>query len=198
LLQRQLGGRLGSPSEEYLGHTVQGAMRMKTLLQDLRTYMQISATEQESPEDVDAGEVFDKALANFEIAIKEGNVSVTRTALPRVRIYEFQLAQVFQNLIANAIRYHRELPPRIHIAAERQGAAWQFSVQDNGIGIEPQYKERIFGMFQRLHTAAEYPGTGMGLAICKRIIERAGGRIWVESEFGKGSTFFFTVPLRET
>lgn len=111
-------------------------------------------------------------------------------------MHEFQLQQVFQNLIANSIRYRSSDAPRIHIAAERHGMEWLFSVQDNGIGIDPKYKEQIFGIFKRLHSAAEYPGTGMGLAICERLIQRAGGRIWMESELGRGATFFFTVPVR--
>ena len=109
-------------------------------------------------------------------------------------MYEFQLEQVFQNLIGNAIAYRGDEPPRIQVAAVRQGNEWLFSVQDNGIGIEPQFQEQIFGIFKRLHSTAEYSGTGMGLAICQRAIERAGGRIWVESAPGKGSTFYFTVP----
>jgi light-regulated signal transduction histidine kinase (bacteriophytochrome) len=118
--------------------------------------------------------------------------------LPSVRLHEFQLQQLFQNLIGNAIRYRTNAPPRIHVTSKRQGKEWLFSVQDNGIGIDPQYKEQVFGIFKRLHSTAEYPGTGMGLAICQRIVERAGGRIWVESQPGQGSTFFFTIPCRET
>jgi light-regulated signal transduction histidine kinase (bacteriophytochrome) len=109
-------------------------------------------------------------------------------------MHEFQLQQVFQNLIVNAIRYRNNFPPRITIAAVLQNDNWLFSVQDNGTGIEPQFKEQIFGVFKRLHSGADYPGTGMGLAICQRIIERAGGRIWVDSEPGQGSTFYFTIP----
>lgn len=139
----------------------------------------------------------DKALGNLEGPIKDSGASVTRTALPRVRIHEFQLEQVFQNLIGNAIRYRREDPPIIRVAAVRDGPDWRFSVQDNGIGIAPRYKEQVFELFKRLHSVAEYPGTGMGLAISQRIIERAGGRIWVDSEPGRGSTFCFTIPFRE-
>jgi len=114
--------------------------------------------------------------------------------LHEVRVYEFQLEQIFQNLIANGLRYRGENPPRIDIAAERQGGEWIISVKDNGIGIEREYQQQIFGIFKRLHSASKYPGTGMGLAICQRIMDRAGGRIWVESESGSGSTFFLAFP----
>ena len=196
LLQEQFGNKLGSTGEEYLGYTVKGAMRIGSLLRDLRTYMQVSMAEEEPKEDVDAGAILEKALANLEIAVNDSGASISHTALPRVGMHEFQLAQVFQNLIGNAIRYRKDLPPRVHIAAERQGDAWLFSVKDNGIGIEPQYKDQVFGMFKRLHSTTD-SGTGMGLAICQRILERAGGRIWVESEFGSGSTFYFTIPVKK-
>jgi light-regulated signal transduction histidine kinase (bacteriophytochrome) len=119
---------------------------------------------------------------------------VTHSDLPSVRLHAFQLEQLFQNLIGNAIRYRSDAAPRIHITGERSGSHCLFSVKDNGIGIPPEFKEQIFGIFKRLHTTAEYPGTGMGLAICQRIVERAGGRIWVESEPNRGATFFFTIP----
>jgi light-regulated signal transduction histidine kinase (bacteriophytochrome) len=173
-------------------------MRLENLLRDLRTFMQLSIEGGEATKDIDAGAVLEKALANLDVAIRESGAEIHFTPLPVVRMYEFQLEQLFQNLVANAIRYRRELPPRISIAAERQGEEWLFSVRDNGIGIAEQFKEQIFGVFKRLHGAAEYPGTGMGLAICHRIIERAGGRIWVESEPGTGSTFYFTVPCVRT
>jgi PAS domain S-box-containing protein len=196
LLQRKFGGKLGPTGDQYIRHTVQGAMRMETLLRDLRTYTQVSSEEREPKEDVDAREVLKKALANLEVVIKESDASIESTDLPRVRMYEFQLQQVFQNLIGNAIRYRSGEPPRINVAAQQRGAEWLISVQDNGIGIAPEFKEQIFGIFKRLHNTTDYPGTGMGLAICQRIIERAGGRIWVESQLGGGSTFFFTVPVR--
>jgi hypothetical protein len=198
MLQRKFGGKLGPSGDEYIAYTIQGALRMEQLLRDLRTYTQASTMEHEPAEDIDAGTVLDRALQNLEAAIKDSGASITRTALPSVRMHEFQLQQLFQNLIGNAIRYRTDAPPRIHVAAKRQGKEWLFSVQDNGIGIDPQYKEQVFGIFKRLHSAAEYPGTGMGLAICQRIVERAGGRIWVESQPGQGSTFFFTIPYRET
>jgi light-regulated signal transduction histidine kinase (bacteriophytochrome) len=151
---------------------------------------------QEATEDIDAGAILDKALLSLGAAIKQSGALVTRADLPSVRVHEFQLEQIFQNLIGNAIRYRASAPPRIHVAAVQQGSAWLFSVQDNGIGIDPQYKEQIFGIFKRLHNTSEYPGTGMGLAICERIVQRTGGRIWVESEAGRGSTFYFTIPRR--
>jgi light-regulated signal transduction histidine kinase (bacteriophytochrome) len=198
LLKKRFGGKLGPSGDEYIGYTIQGALRMERLLKDLRGYMQATTMGEAPAGEIDAGGVLDKALANLEAAIVESGASITRTALPRIRIHEFQLQQLFQNLIGNSIRYRSQEPPRIHISAELRGQEWLFSVQDNGIGIDPQYKEHIFGIFQRLHGAAEYPGTGMGLAICQRLIERAGGRIWVDSELGQGSTFFFTVPYRES
>jgi len=194
LLQKRFGDKLGPAGDEYIGHTVRGALRMEALLRDLRTYAQVSAADYEPKEDLEAGAVLTNALANLGSSIAETGAQITSAALPRIRIYEFQLEQLFQNLIGNAIRYRSSDPPRIHVAAERQGREWVFSVQDNGIGIDPKYKEQVFGIFKRLHSTAQYPGTGMGLAICQRIIERLGGRIWVESEPGRGSTFFFTVP----
>jgi len=196
LLQQRFGGQLGEIGDKYIGYAVEGAMRMESLLAALRTYTQLSLSEKEPREDVDAGAVLETALSNLKVAIQESGASITRTALPRIRMYEFQVEQLFQNLIGNAIRYRGDEAPRISIAAERHGEEWQFSVQDNGIGIEPQFQEQIFGIFKRLHSKTEYPGTGMGLAICQRIVERAGGRIWVESQPGKGSTFYFTVPCR--
>jgi PAS domain S-box-containing protein len=196
LLQDRFGGQLGETGDKYIGYAVEGAMRMESLLGALRMYTQLSMSEQEPSKDVDAGAVLETALSNLQVAIKDSGASITRTALPHVRMYEFQLEQLFQNLIGNAIRYRDEEAPQISIAAERQGEVWRFSVEDNGIGIDPQFQQQIFGIFKRLHSKAEYPGTGMGLAICQRIVERAGGRIWVESQPGKGSTFYFTVPCR--
>ncbi len=195
LLKRRFGGKLGPVGDEYIGHAVQGAVRMENLLKGLRTYTQVSMSDDQPAGEADAGEVLKKALLNLEAAIGESGALITHTGLPRLRIQEFQLEQVFQNLIGNAIRYRSEQQPRIHVECRIQDGAWLFSVQDNGIGIDPQFKEQIFGIFKRLHSAAEYPGTGMGLAICQRIVERAGGRIWVESEPGSGSTFYFTVPV---
>ncbi len=197
LLKREFGSRLGATGDEYIGYTIEGALRMEQLLKDLRAYTLASTSALEPAGDTDVDGSLDKALANLKAGIRESGASITRTDLPRVRIHDVQLEQLFQNLVGNAIRYKGSEPPRIHIAAERRGSEWLFSVEDNGIGIAPQYKEQIFELFKRLHSVAEYPGTGMGLAICQRIVERAGGRLWVESEPGRGSTFFFTVPCRE-
>jgi len=197
LLKREFGGRLGPSGEEYIGYILQGALRMEQLLRDLRAYTVASTSGQEPVENADATQSLDKALGNLEAALQENNASVTHTDLPRVRIHHVLLEQLFQNLIGNSIKYRSGDPPRIHVAARRQDNEWLFSVQDNGIGIDSRYQEQIFGLFKRLHSFAKYPGTGLGLAICQRIVQRAGGRIWVESELGKGSTFFFTVPCRD-
>ncbi len=197
LLRKEFTGKLGPFGEEYIGYILQGVLRMEQLLQDLRAYTLASTSGQEPVEDVDAVSSLEKALGNLEATLQESNASVTHTDLPRVRIHEFQLEQLFQNLIGNSIKYRSSDPPRIHVAARPQGNEWLLSVQDNGIGIDSRYQEQIFGLFKRLHSFAKYPGTGLGLAICQRIVQRAGGRIWVESEPGKGSTFFFTVPCRD-
>jgi light-regulated signal transduction histidine kinase (bacteriophytochrome) len=146
--------------------SVRGAW--ESLLKALRTYTQVSTFGQDPTDNVDVDDVLKRTLLNLEIAIKESGATISSTPLPSVRMYEFQLEQVFQNLIANAIRYRSDMPPSIRIAAKRQGEEWLFSVQDNGIGIESQFRERIFGIFKRLHSDGEYTGTGMGLAICQR------------------------------
>jgi PAS domain S-box-containing protein len=197
LLQKTFGGQLGQVGDEFIRHTVEGATRMDNLLTGLRTYMQVSATYHPPLEEIDAGEVLNKTLKDIQAAIEESGASISVAPLPRVRMHEFQLEQLFLNLIGNAIRYRNGVP-RIKIAATQQDKDWLFSVEDSGIGIEPRFKEQIFGAFKRLHTSTQYPGTGMGLAICQRIIERAGGRIWVESEPEKGSTFYFTIPTAGT
>jgi PAS domain S-box-containing protein len=194
LLQKRFAGKLGPTGDAYIGYTHLGATRMENMLKDLRDYAQVSTVGQNPTEDIDAGEILKKVLSNLDLAIKDSGASISYTPLPRVRMYPFQLEQVFQNLVGNAIRYRSGVAPQIRIAAEPRGKEWLFSIQDNGIGIDPQFKDQIFGIFKRLHSAAECSGTGMGLAICQRAIERAGGRIWVESAPGEGSTFFFTVP----
>lgn len=195
LLRKRFGGRLGAIGDEYIGYTLQGALRLESLLKSLRTYIEVSTTDLEAAEELESGEVLEKTLSGLEVAIHDSGATIHRNSLPRVRMREFELDQVFQNLIGNAIRYRSGAPPCVTVAARPGEGEWLFSVQDNGMGIEPQFSEQIFGIFKRLHSKAEYPGTGMGLAICRRIIERAGGRIWVESEPGRGSTFYFTVPM---
>jgi light-regulated signal transduction histidine kinase (bacteriophytochrome) len=145
----------------------------------------------------DSGATCDQAIANLREAIAESGAVVTTGLLPIVRADTTQLTQLLQNLIGNAIKYSKERKPEVRVAATPMEDRWVFSVQDNGIGIEPQYFERIFQMFQRLHTCKQYTGTGIGLAICRKIVERHGGRIWVESQPGKGSTFQFTIPRAE-
>lgn len=192
LLQRRFGSELGSTGEQYIRFIVEGASRMAQLLEDLRIYTQASKIDP-AAQGADANHALRNALLNLKSAIDESGAKITYEDLPRVRVHQFQLEQVFQNLIGNAIRYRAERPPKIHIAVERANGMCRFSVQDNGIGIDPKYKEQIFGIFKRLHSAADYPGTGMGLAICERIIDRSGGKIWVDSRPGEGATFFFTL-----
>jgi len=194
LLTRTFGDQLSPEGAEYLNYVLQGALRMEQLLQNLRAYALVSTTSKDPVQYVDASTVLDNVLTALRLAVVESGARITRAPLPKVKLHEFRLEQLFQNLISNALRYRKVARPEIKVSAEPDGSGWKFAVQDNGIGIHPQYKEQIFELFKRLHSVAEYPGTGMGLAICKRIVERAGGRIWVESEPGRGSTFYFTLP----
>jgi light-regulated signal transduction histidine kinase (bacteriophytochrome) len=146
---------------------------------------------------VDCNDVFAEVLRNLKLTLEEHAASVTHTELPIVQGDRTQLVQLFQNLLGNGIKFHGDTPPRVHVAAERVEGRWQFSVHDNGIGIESEYAETVFEIFQRLHTSDAYPGTGIGLAVCKRIVDRHEGRIWFESVVGQGTTFFFTLPALE-
>jgi len=193
LLQRRYQGQLDSRADEYITHIVDGTQRMQTLINDLLAYSRIGRRG-EAIQPTEAGVALKAALKNLNAAILEVDATITNESLPTVKADATQLNQLFQNLIGNAIKFRSERSPQIHIGVTDAGNFWQFSVCDNGIGIEPQYFERIFLVFQRLHTRREYKGTGIGLAICKKIIERHGGRIWVESEAGQGSTFYFTLP----
>ena len=165
------------------------------LINDLLAYSRI-ATRGKDFEPTDCGAVLDRTLGDLQFAIEDSGAEVTHDPLPTVNADDMQLGQVFQNLIGNAIKFRGEESPHVHVSAEQKGKEWVFSVRDNGIGIDPEQAERIFVIFQRLHTRDEYPGTGIGLAICKKVVERHGGRIWVESEPGKGSTFYFTIPIK--
>jgi PAS domain S-box-containing protein len=194
MLRRKFGNELGSAGDEYLGFVIEGAHRMEQLLSDLRAYAQASTADNGPPPVQSPETAIVRSIANLRPAAEENGAEITFDPLPAVRMHEFQLEQLFQNLIGNALRYRSCERPRIHLGATQEGDAWKFFIRDNGIGIDPEYKEQIFGIFKRLHTSSEYSGTGMGLAICQRIVERSGGRIWVESQLGRGSTFYFTLP----
>ncbi len=194
-LELRYKGKLDSDADEFIGFAVDGATRMHALIDDLLTYSRV-ATLGKVFEPVDSKEVFDLALENLQVAIKESNALITHDPLPTVFADDIQVGQLYQNLIGNAIKFHGDKPPRVHVSAEQKENEWLFSVRDNGIGIDSKYAENIFLAFQRLHKKSEYPGTGLGLAISKKIVERFGGRIWVESGPNRGSTFYFTIPKR--
>jgi light-regulated signal transduction histidine kinase (bacteriophytochrome) len=187
---------LDNNGRERLAFVEEGARRMGALVNDLLNYTQIANAPPEELEPISAREAFDKALLSLASVVEEAGAEIAVGELPVVRVPDVQLHQLFQNLLSNAVKYRKDgTRPRVLIRSERQAAYWLFSVQDNGIGIAPEYHERIFGLFKRLHRHADYGGTGIGLAICQRIVERQGGRIWVESAGdGAGSTFFFTLP----
>jgi len=196
LLARRYKGKLDADADEFIGFAVDGASRMQQLIQDLLSYSRLT-TKGKALNLTQAEVACNSALENLQESVKESNAQVNVGPLPGVFGDATQLTQLFQNLIGNAIKYRNERRPEIRVAARPHGNEWTFSVQDNGIGIEPQYSERIFQMFQRLHTRKEYSGTGIGLAVCRKIVERHGGKIWVEAQPGQGSTFLFTIPRVE-
>lgn len=193
LLGQHLQGSLKSDAKEYMRFVQEGAMRAQRLINELLEYSRIGTKGQNFPPTL-LGEVLRHVLSLLEVSIKENNATVTFNPLPMLPADRFQMEQLFQNLISNAMKYHTKEPIKIHITAEKRGVEWLFSVSDNGIGIDPKYHETIFVIFKRLHAAKDYPGTGIGLALCKKIVEWHGGKIWVESKPGAGSTFFFTLP----
>jgi PAS domain S-box-containing protein len=197
MLSQRYSDRLDAKGLQYLSFMTAGAQHMEMLVKDLLAYTQTSETLSD-PGAVDANIALGQALTNVAEAIRQAGAVVSHDALPTVRMHEVELQQLFQNIIGNAIKYRKEdETPRIHITARMEGGRWLFTIRDNGIGIAPAYKDTIFGIFKRLHTDSKYSGTGIGLAICQKIVERNGGRIWVESELGEGATFFFTVPRAE-
>jgi two-component system, chemotaxis family, CheB/CheR fusion protein len=193
LLAQECGGKLGEEADQFIAYSVEGALRIEALLKSLLAYWEITERGPDGFAPIDCGPVLANVLMNLQVAIAESGATVTSDTLPTVVAEEVMLTQLFQNLIANSIKFRDAETPRIHVSAERDAEGWLFSVRDNGIGIEPQNVDRVFGMFKRLH-GKEIPGTGIGLALCKKVVERKGGRIWVESVIGHGATFKFTVP----
>jgi len=196
LLEQRYRDRLDADAREFIDFAADGAGRMQGLISDLLSYSRLS-TGGQSFQPVDCEAVFATALRNIAAAAQESGARITHAPLPNVSGDAVQLTQLFQNLLANAIKFRRDEPPEIDVRARPEGAVWRFSVQDNGIGIAPEYSEKVFVLFQRLHGRSSYAGTGIGLAICKKVVERHGGRIWVESSLGRGSTFYFTIPRSE-
>lgn len=196
LLTKRYRGTLGEDADEFIEYMVDGVRRMQALIDALLQYSRVGRKGREmAPVDLDVA--FDDAMANLQAAIEESQARVTRDDLPDVVADRLQLAQLFQNLIGNALKFKGEEPPAVHVGAERHNGEWILEVRDNGIGIEPQYVDRIFDIFERLHSRERYDGTGIGLSICKKIVERHGGRIWVESDAGRGSAFRFTIPATQ-
>ncbi len=194
LLERDYGHHLDGRAREYLGFLVDGSKRMQMLLRDLLAYIQVAGGTAGQSSIVDAASVVETVKENLKKRIAESGAVIQYDSLPRLRMEEVHLLQLLQNLIGNAIKYRSEAPPHIELSAERNGSEWLFRVKDNGIGIPPRYRSQVFGIFKRLHTREQYPGTGIGLAICQKIVERYGGKIWVESEDTGGSTFCFKLP----
>ena len=196
LLSRRYKGKLDSDADEFIGYAVDGAKRMQTLISDLLAYSRVGRQERPMGP-VQLEEILRISLDNLKVSIADAGAEVTHDPLPTVVGDGSQLGQLLQNLIGNALKFTGDRQPAIHIGADRRGEEWVISVRDNGIGIAKEHIGRIFAIFQRLHTRAEYPGSGIGLAIGKKIVERHGGRIWVESKPGEGATFCFSLPDRK-
>jgi PAS domain S-box-containing protein len=197
LLAKRYKGRLDSDADEFIAYAVDGSNRMQGLIQDLLAYSR-AGTNGNALHEISSEKALKDALANLRATIQESGAVVSHDSLPVITTDDTQLTQVFQNLVGNAIKYRSAEVPRVHVSVTKNGGnEWTFSVQDNGLGIDPQYFERIFVLFQRLHGREEFKGTGIGLTICKKIVERLGGRIWVESQPEKGSTFSFALPERD-
>jgi signal transduction histidine kinase len=192
LLAKRYRDKLDQDAKDFINFAVDGATRMQTLINDLLAYSRVG-TQGKPFRPTDGEAVFKMAVDNLASSITKNGAVITHDPLPTISGDEVQLIQLFQNLIGNAIKFHGREKPQVHVSARRQDDEWVFAVRDNGIGMAPEQQERIFSIFQRLHHRAEYPGTGIGLAICKKIVERHGGKIWVESEVERGSTFYFTV-----
>jgi two-component system NtrC family sensor kinase len=193
LLKEEYQGRLDEEADNYIERIVQGAKRMKALVTGLLSYSRVSRDEQPPLGEVDFREVVAETIANLQSAVQESGAEISLGELPTVIGDRVQLCQLLQNLLSNAILYRGERPPLIRIDAVRDGNRWQFSIEDNGIGIAPEYYQQVFEIFRRLHSRDKYPGTGIGLAVCKKIVQRHGGRIWVESQPGAGTVFRFTL-----
>lgn len=193
LLERKYKGHIDGDADDYIGFIVEGSNRMKDLIDDLLAFSRLNIETKEFKQ-TDLSNILDDVLLSMHTSIEENNAKITHDTLPTVKCDHSQIRQLFQNLITNAIKFHDKKPPKIHISSEKIGNKWKFSVQDNGIGINPQHQKKIFNVFNRLHSREEYEGTGIGLSIAKRIINHHKGRIWVESELGEGSTFYFTIP----
>jgi light-regulated signal transduction histidine kinase (bacteriophytochrome) len=194
LLEKRNKEKFDEESMEYIAYAIDGAQSMKLLIKDILDYSRVETQGDEfRPTDMDT--VVRTVIKDLARSIEEAGANISYDPQPTIRADHTQMVQLLENLIGNAIKFRSERTPAIHVSALRAGHFWQFSVKDNGIGLDLKYKARIFEMFQRLHTRDEYKGTGIGLAICKRIVERHGGQIWVESELGKGTRFYFTIPM---
>jgi signal transduction histidine kinase len=193
ILQKRYGGKLDARADEIINLTVQGCQHMWDRINAVLAIAEANATP-ERMEIIDTAEVLEQVRVDIAWVIGDRGAQLTHEGLPRVKASPRLLAQLFQNLISNALKFHGGRPPMVHVTARREADNWIFSVADQGIGIDPEHFERIFQLFQRLNPRDEYPGTGLGLAICKTIVNRHGGRIWVESQSGRGTTFFFTLP----